>query len=401
MDNINIKDLKKEEFDALISEISSQKNELKKEAEPILKKILELNEEQQKLKEEIDKLNNLKSPILKKIFELDIKQSQLKEEWKMQLKDNFTKDSSIILKELINKYEEICNLDINSLPEEEKLKLYVQKAYIENLMIGGDEAHSYKKNVGLSSYDGDINSFLENGMNNLYDDLYFSVKKCLNEMLINICMKKIARLKGKSDDFIMKISNFSSSSLIYISYYNSQDLLYLIDNIDNLFEKNSVIPIDPEKKNHITHDNNYPLSNISIENKKMINQYLCNKVKFNGSISDKYEILINSMARLYSIQHNSTIDESLKIVKKWIDLLASKDYLKRKLNESDNFEEELEYYLSDEINGIADAIIGLPSFYNKKEKCALLNENSIPKFMIEEEEENFKKAFNMGEMGSK
>lgn len=401
MDNINIKDLKKEEFDALISEISSQKNELKKEAEPILKKILELNEEQQKLKEEIDKLNNLKSPILKKIFELDIKQSQLKEEWKMQLKDNFTKDSSIILKELINKYEEICNLDINSLPEEEKLKLYVQKAYIENLMIGGDEAHSYKKNVGLSSYDGDINSFLENGMNNLYDDLYFSVKKCLNEMLINICMKKIARLKGKSDDFIMKISNFSSSSLIYISCYNSQDLLYLIDNIDNLFEKNSVIPIDPEKKNHITHDNNYPLSNISIENKKMINQYLCNKVKFNGSISDKYEILINSMARLYSIQHNSTIDESLKIVKKWIDLLASKDYLKRKLNESDNFEEELEYYLSDEINGIADAIIGLPNFYNKEEKCALLNENNIPRFMTEEEEENFKKAFNMGEMGSK
>lgn len=43
MDNINIKDLKKEEFDALISEISSQKNELKKEAEPILKKIFELD----------------------------------------------------------------------------------------------------------------------------------------------------------------------------------------------------------------------------------------------------------------------------------------------------------------------------------------------------------------------
>lgn len=397
MDNINIKDLKKEELDALISEISSQKNELKKEAEPILKKISELNEEQQKLKEEIDKLNNLKSPILKKIFELDIKQSQLKEEWKMQLKDNFTKDSSILLKELINKYEQLLNIDINSLPEEEKLKVYVQKAYIENLMIGGDETHSYKKNVGLSSYDGDINSFLENGMNNLYDDLYFSVKKHLNERLINICMKKIARLKGKNDDFIMKISNFSSSSLIYISYYNSQDLLYLIDNIDSFFEKNSVIPIDSEEKNHAPYDNNYPLSNISIENKKMINQYLCNKLKFNGSISDKYEFLINSMSRLYSIQHNSTIDESLRIVKKWIDLLASKDYLKRKLNESDNFEEKLEY----SINNVADATIGVPDFYNIKEECALLNENSIPVFMTEEEEENFKKAFNIGEIGSK
>lgn len=397
MDNINIKDLKKEELDALISEISSQKNELKKQAEPFLKKISELNEEQQKLKEEIDKLNNLKSPILKKIFELDIKQSQLKEEWKMQLKDNFTKDSSIILKELINKYEQLLNIDINSLPEEEKLKLYVQKAYIENLMIGGDEAHSYKKNVGLSSYDGDINSFLENGMNNLYDDLYFSVKKHLNERLINICMKKIARLKGKSDDFIMKISNFSSSSLIYLSYYNSQDLLYLIDNIDNFFEKDSVIPIDPEERNHIPHDNNYPLSNISIGNKKMINQYLCNKLKFNGSISDKYEFLINSMARLHSIQHNSTIDESLRIVKKWIDSLTSIDYLKRKLNESDNFEEKLEY----SINNVADATIGVPDFYNIKEECALLNENSIPVFMTEEEEENFKKAFNIGEIGSK
>lgn len=396
MENINIDDLSLDELYNLQSSVSEHIKKIKEEKE---------KENQKKAEQHRIEYENKKNAYYKKL-------------------DDFTKDSSIILKELINKYEQICNLDISSLSQEEKLKLYVQKAYIENLMIGGGIGTSlYKINVGISSYDGDINSFLENGMDNLYDYIYFSVKKSLNERLINICMKKIARLKGKSDDFIMKISNFSSSSLIHSAYYNSQDLLYLIDNIDNFFEQDSAIYTDQEGKIHVSeikvyrdikdNNNNYPLSNISIENKKMINQYLCNKLKFNGSISDKYEFLINSMARLYSVQNNSTIDESLKIVKKWIDSITSKDNLKRNLTESNDFE-KFEYGLFINMCRICSDIgfnyYDLP--YNNKNKYVysyyfddapyiILNENSIPVFMTEEEEENFKKAFNIGEIGSK
>lgn len=390
MANINIDDLSLDELYSLQSSVSER-----------LKKIKEEKEKENQKKAEQHRIEN---------------ENKINTYYKKL--DNFTKDSGIILKELINKYEQICNLDISSLSQEEKLKLYVQKAYIENLLIGDSETRFCCCNIGISSYPEDIHNITNNGLGYVYDGLFFYIRQEFNKNLINLCMKKIAKLKGKDDDFIIKIDNSYAEQLRRKAYFSSIDILHLINNIDEYFFLNDRIYRDEngniksrvydsdfftgvvQKKaqdKHI-HDESFPLGKISIEEKNKINKYLCDKFNFVGSVDDKYKFLVDIIERLFlkiDMSHKDFSELDLEEIKEYL----GENNIIKDLNELIEFYCESNYIkelISWEIRTSAKLDILL---HPRNKENYLLDVNNIPDFMFEEEKEKYLNDFNLKSKG--
>lgn len=392
MENINIDDLSLDELYNLQSSVSERIKKIKEEKE---------KENQKKAEQHRIEYENKKNAYYKKL-------------------DDFTKDSSIILKELINKYEQICNLDISSLSQEEKLKLYVQKAYIENLLIGDSDQFVPGHNVGISSYPEDIHNITNNGLGYVYDGLFFYIRLEFNTNLINLCMKKIAKLKGKDDNFIIKIDNGYAKQLRRKAYFDSIDLLNLIDNIDEYFFLNDRIYRDEngniksrvydsdfftrpimtksEIEERKRREESFPLGKISIEEKNKINKYLCDKFNFVGSANDKYNFLVNIIERLFSnIPHKGFSESDLEEIKEFLRENNIIQILNKliELNLNDRF---TKYDVSYTINGRSHLDYFLERI--NKEKY-LLDVNDTPDFMFEEEKEKYLNDFNLKSKGLK
>lgn len=335
-------------------------------------------------------------------------QIELEKEKRRKLeRDSFTKDSSKIISELIERYEQLSKLDINELSEEDKLKTYIQKAYIENMLLD-NWSEDRCSNVGLKNYNGDLDKIHEKGMDYVYNEIYFAMRHRSNEQLINICMKRLARLLGKDEKFILQISSPSALKLEVAAYLRKQELLQILDKIDEELRLDYDIYLHEDGTPHrycydngicktldnfrYSHkDENIPLKKLSNQDRERISQYLCGKF-FNKTLEEKFATLVSMRLPLFfTLLSSRSEEEAEKILEEEL----SNNGIKKEAEKSVN----LSIFRYNLINKFFLVRRKYGDHYLPYDDHALLTENDIPDFATEEEKEQYISDFN--ERGSK
>lgn len=336
-------------------------------------------------------------------------QLKLEKEKRIKLeRDSFTKDSSKIIGELIERYEQLSKLNINELSEEDKLKIYIQKAYIENMLIDS-WSEDRCSNVGLKNYNGDLDKIHEKGMDYVYNEIYFEMRHRSNEQLINICMKKLAKLLGEDEKNIVQIANHSAMELEISAYFKKQELLEKLDKIDEYFIFDCDVYIYEDGSPHRYHldkqyatnvrdlryiyeDNNIPLKNLSNQDRKRISQYLCSKF-FNKTLEEKFSTLVSMLLPSFLSRLSTRSEEE---VKKILEAALSSNGIKKEAEKPVNLT-VFRYNLIEKFFFVR-RLYG--DYYLYYEDYAFLTENDIPNFATREEKEQYINDFNLSGKGS-
>lgn len=331
-------------------------------------------------------------------------QIKLEEEKIIKLeRDSFTKDSSKIISELIERYEQLSQLNINELSEEDKLKTYIQKAYIENMLLDS-WSEDRCSNVGLKNYNGDLDKIHEKGMDYVYNEIYFAMRHRSNEQLINICMKRLARLLGKDEKFILQISSPSALQLEAAAYLRKQELLQILDKIDeelwldhDIYLHEDGTPHRYGYDNRIRQtfkdiryrykDDNIPLKNLSNQDRERISQYLCGKF-FDKTLEEKFSTLVSMRLPLFFTLLRSRSEEE---VEKILEEELSNNGIKKEAEKPVN----LAVFRFKLINKFFRVRRKYGDHYLDYDDYALLTENDIPNFATEEEKEQYINDFNL------